>query len=138
MNTSTSARTVRRFVDPDDLIRPGCGDQVIGPARVLAGARRAVGPGVLAPGPVGAVPHVGRAGCRAGRGDPVTAPAVVSPVVDADVSTAGGVSGPISAPMVAALEAAAAVGFRDFETSEEKWQLRTGDRQRSRLPGSGT
>ena len=68
----------------------------------------------------------------------MTAPVEVPPGVDADVSTGVGVSGPISAPMVAALEAAAAVGFRDFETSEEKWQLRTGDRQRSRLPGSGT
>jgi hypothetical protein len=30
MNTSTSARTVRRFVDPEDLICPGCGEQAIG------------------------------------------------------------------------------------------------------------
>ncbi|MGH3614187.1 MAG: hypothetical protein ACRDRK_16650 [Pseudonocardia sp.] len=36
----------------------------------------------------------------------MTAPAAVAPVVDADVSTVGGVSGPISAPMVAALESA--------------------------------
>ena len=30
MSTSTGARTVRRFVDPEDLICPGCGDQAIG------------------------------------------------------------------------------------------------------------
>ena len=46
----------------------------------------------------------------------MTAPAVVSPVVDADVSTVGGVSGPISAPMVAALEGAwAAIRARHQE-----------------------
>ena len=31
-STTTGARTVRRFVDPDDLICPGCGDQAIGVA----------------------------------------------------------------------------------------------------------
>ena len=36
----------------------------------------------------------------------MTAPVLGSPVVDADVSTVAGVSGPISAPMVAALESA--------------------------------
>ncbi len=36
----------------------------------------------------------------------MTAPTVAAPVVDADVSTGAGVSGPISAPMVAALESA--------------------------------
>ena len=36
----------------------------------------------------------------------MTAPTVAAPVVDADVSTGAGVSGPISAPMVAALEGA--------------------------------
>jgi len=36
----------------------------------------------------------------------MNAPVEVSPVVDADVSTVAGVSGPISAPMVAALESA--------------------------------
>jgi hypothetical protein len=47
----------------------------------------------------------------------VTAPvADVSPVVDADASTAGGVSGPISAPVVAALESAwAAIRVRHPE-----------------------
>jgi hypothetical protein len=34
MNTSTTTgaqtRTARRFVDPEDLICPGCGDQAIG------------------------------------------------------------------------------------------------------------
>ncbi len=31
MGTSTAATTtIRRFVDPDDLICPGCGDRVIG------------------------------------------------------------------------------------------------------------
>jgi len=31
-STTTGARTVRRFVDPEDLICPGCGDQAIGVA----------------------------------------------------------------------------------------------------------
>ena len=29
-STTTGARTVRRFVDPEDLICSGCGDQAIG------------------------------------------------------------------------------------------------------------
>ena len=46
----------------------------------------------------------------------MTAAAAVAPVVDADVSTVGGVSGPISAPMVAALEGAwAAIRARHQE-----------------------
>ena len=31
-STTTGARTVRRFVDPDDLICPGCGDRAVGVA----------------------------------------------------------------------------------------------------------
>ena len=29
-STTTGARTVRRFVDPEDLICPGCGEPAIG------------------------------------------------------------------------------------------------------------
>jgi len=29
-STTTGARTIRRFVDPEDLICPGCGEQAIG------------------------------------------------------------------------------------------------------------
>jgi len=46
----------------------------------------------------------------------VNAPVEASPIVDADVSTGAGMSGPISAPMVAALEAAwAAIRLRHPE-----------------------
>ncbi len=50
MSTSTTTgaltRTVRRFVDPEDLYCPGCGDQVIG----VPPAYWVVGDGLPVPG----------------------------------------------------------------------------------------
>jgi len=116
MTTSTGARTVRRFIDPEDLYCPGCGDPAIGVPPAYWRVRN----GLPVPGfshPDGSA-LCGTAGGRIVEpveGDPVTAPAVVSPVVDAAVSTAV-VSGPISAPMVAALESAwAAIRVRHPE-----------------------
>ena len=42
MRTQTNPTTVRRFVDPEDLICPGCGEQVrCAPPRLLACRGRA-------------------------------------------------------------------------------------------------
>ena len=66
--------------------------------------------------PVPGFSHLDRSAlCRTPAGR-VVEPVEVSPVVDADVSTVAGVSGPISAPMVAALESAwAAIRVRHPE-----------------------